>query len=237
MASAPQPSAESSNAGQRSVVPKQEHQVFAEDSLALLKALAEASGVFIALTFIGGWSYLASYYKTFGLNALDLDVPVPIVSTLAIYVLYSAKWPLFVAAALVLARAIFYRQLRPLRRRGAAAVLGLLLLIAATAGVIRGRQLAIEDALLDSNALPYVAFASKLDKIDQPSCVEFQTYGSLDCKLLLHSKGTYYFFLPVPRVGEGSLTDIGSMNLYTLSDSEVVAVHIQRGLGRNARIE
>ena len=34
-----------------------------EDSFAVLKALGEASAVFIALTFIGGWSYLSSYFN------------------------------------------------------------------------------------------------------------------------------------------------------------------------------
>jgi hypothetical protein len=76
-----------------------------------------------------------------------------------------------------------------------------------------------------------------LEKADQPSCVEFKTYGSLDCKLLLHSKNTYYFFQPVPKVGEGTLKVLGSLSLYTLSDSEVIGVHIQRGLDRNVRIE
>lgn len=103
--------------------------------------------------------------------------------------------------------------------------------------LIHGRQLANEDALLDSDELPYVAFASKLEKTDQPSCVEFKTYGSLDCKLLLHSKNTYYFFQPVPKAGEGSLKVLGSLSLYTLADSDVIGVHVLRGLNRKARIE
>jgi hypothetical protein len=193
--------------------------------------------VFIALTFIAGWSYLASYYKTFGVNPLELDVSIPIVSTIAIYVLYNATWPLFVAAALILGRAIFARQLLKLGREVIVTVLGLLLVTAATAGLIRGRQLANDDALVESTALPYVAFASKLKKTDQPPCVDFETYGSLDCKLLLHLNKTYYFFQPVPKVGFGSLPLGGSMSLYTLSDSDVVGVHILRGTNRNMRIE
>ena len=180
-----------------------------EDSLSVLKALAEASAVFVALTFVGGWSYLASYYKTFGLNPLELDIPIPVVSTIAIYALYESVWPLFVAGALIVALAIVARRSRGLGRGWVVAALGVLLLTAATAGVIRGRQIANQDTLADSVNLPNVAFASKL-KDPEPS---------------------YYFFLPVPGAG------VGSMNLYVLSDSDLVGVHVQRGLDQNARVE
>lgn len=70
-----------------------------EDSFAFLKSLAEVSSVFVGFTFIGGWVYLASYYSTFGLNPLELDLPVPVVCPTAVYILYSAVWPLLVVAA------------------------------------------------------------------------------------------------------------------------------------------
>jgi hypothetical protein len=206
------------------------------DSLAFLKSLAEASAVFIALTFIGGWSYLASYYRTFGLNPLELDISIPVVSTIAVYVLYKSVWPLIVALVLIVAFAIFaarQRRLRRSQRLGRApivAALAVLLLTVAVAGAYHGRQVANDDTLADSATLPNVAFASKLMD-SEPSCVEYQTYGSMDCKLLLHVNGTYYFFQPVPKEG------IGSMNLYLLSDSDVLGVHVQRGLDQNARIE
>jgi hypothetical protein len=114
-----------------------------------------------------------------------------------------------------------------------AVVLALLFLTVSIAGVSRGRQRATEDMLTDSNDLPFVAFSSRLVKTDQPSCVDYQTYGSSDCKLLLHSRGTYYFFTPVPRPRE-ALTSVGSLNVYTLADSDVTGVHILRGLERNA---
>jgi hypothetical protein len=201
-----------------------------EDSLAVLKALAEASAVFVALTFIGGWSYLAAYYRTFGLNPLELDISVPVVSTIAVYVLYQSVWPLIVAGVLIVGFAIFAQRLRRFGRGAVVGVVAVLLLTAATAGAFHGRQVANQDTLADSATLPLVAFASKV-KDPEPSCVEYETYGSLDCKLLLHLNGTYYFFEPVPQEG------IGSMNLYQLSDSDVLGVHVQRGLDQAARIE
>lgn len=208
-----------------------------EVSLAFLKSLAEASAVFIGLTFIGGWSYLASYYSTFGLNVLELDVPLPVVCTTAVYVLFSGGWPLLVVVALVVALSLGWifsgHQLGLLRRSMTVVVLALLFLALPTAAVSRGRERATNDMLIDSSELPYVAFSSRLVRTDQPSCVDYQTYGSSDCKLLLHSNGIYYFFTPVPSPKD-ALTGVGSLNVYTLADSDVTGVHILRGLERNA---
>jgi len=204
-----------------------------EDSFAFLKSLTEVSSVFVGFTFIGGWIYLASYYSTFGLNPLELDSPVPVVCATAVYILYSAVWPLLVVAAFSLGWIFFSHHLKDYRRRTTAALLAFLLLTASVAGVILGQRNANDDMLIDSSELPNVAFSSKLAKTDQPNCVDHETYGTSDCKLLLHSKGTYYFFTPVPKPRE-ALTSAGSLNVYTLADSDVTGVHILRGLARNA---
>jgi hypothetical protein len=195
------------------------------DSLALLKALVEASAVFVAFTFIDGWSYLASYYSAFGLNPLELDFPIPVVCTTAIYVLFNEKWPLIVVVVLLLAWGVLSLRFPRLSRSVGATVLGLLLLTVSAAGVLRGRKQANENMLAESSVLPLVAFSAKVINKDQPTCVEFQTYGSLDCKLLLHSKGISYFFQPVAASGNGNI------NVFTLSDSDIGGVHISRGLG------
>jgi len=196
-----------------------------DDSLAVLKALAEASAVILALTFVGGWSYLSSYYKTFGLNPLELDLSIPVVSTISVYVLYESVWPLFVFAALLVTLALTARRLHKLGRAWIVVALGVLLLTVAAAGLVRGRRAANQDMLDESGTLPYVSFATK-QKLSGPSCVDMETFGSLDCKLLLHDKGAYYFFQPVPK------ERAGSMNLYVLSDSDLAGIHVQRGLDR-----
>jgi hypothetical protein len=205
-----------------------------DDSLAFLKSLAEASAVFVGFTFIGGWSYLASYYRTFGLDALDLDVPLPVVCTTAVYVLLNAGWPLFVVVALWLVWICFGRFLRRFRCSVTAVAVVFLFLTVPIASAFHGRQRATDDMLIDSSKLPDVAFSSRLEKTDQPNCVDHETYGSSDCKLLLHSKGIYYFFTPVPKPKD-ALIDVGNLNVYTLADSDVTGVHISRGLDRNAR--
>ncbi len=201
-----------------------------EDSFAVLKALAEASAVILALTFVGGWSYLSSYYTTFGLNPLELDLSIPVVSTISIYVLWESVWPLFVLAALFVALALAARRLHRLGRGWIVAALGVLLLTVAAAGLGRGRQAANRDMLDASSTLPYVSFAAK-QRISGPPCLDSGTFGSLDCKLLLHYKSAYYFFQPVPK------ERTGSMNLYVLSESDLAGVHVQRGLDPNGGVE
>jgi hypothetical protein len=194
-----------------------------EDSLAVLKALAEASSVFVAITYLGGWFYVASYYHAFGLNSVELDIPIPVVSAIAVTVWYNSVWPLILAIILIVSFGIFARRLPKFGRGAVAGLVATLLLIAATAGVVLGRRNAHDDSLLTSFELPNVAFASTM-KDPEPSCVEFETYGSMDCKLLLHFNGIYYFFEPVPD------SDVGNINVYRLFDSNVMGVHEQRAL-------
>ena len=202
------------------------------DPLSIGKAMGEAAAVFVALTFIDGWSYLSSYYKTFGLNPLELDIPVPVVSTISIYVLYQAVWPLFALGLLALALVLVAPRLQRLNRATTAALFGLLLLISAGSGVFRGRQAANLDMQIESSALPNASFlTTKLParfKDAVPSCIAFEsTYGTEKdpdfCRLLIHSKGLYYFFRPISG---SSATHI---DLHVLPDADVEEIHLQRG--------
>lgn len=205
------------------------------DPFSVLKSIAEVSAVFVGLTFVVGWSYLASYYRTFGLNPVELDIPIPVVATIALHVLYSSVWPLpTVAVAIAALAAAAHRLSRSRGNHGwwAVATLILLIFFSATAALIRGRQNANLDMIEESPNLPLVAFSSKseaakLGPPDQPSCVAYQTFGGMDCKLLLHSKGSYYFFRPVAK-SLAEKTD--KLDLFMIPDSDVLGVHIQRGI-------
>jgi hypothetical protein len=116
--------------------------------------------------------------------------------------------------------------LRRLDRVWLFTALALLILGVALLSLDLGRKAANRDMLDDSSTLPYVAFATK-QKSPGPSCVELGTFGSIDCKLLLHSKSAYYFFLAVPK------RHTGNLNLYVLLDSDISGIHVQRGLDRN----
>lgn len=205
------------------------------DSLAFFKSIAEVSSVSVGLAFVLGWSYLAAYYRTFGLNPLELDLSLPVVCTTAVYVLYSAMWPMWplpVLVILCLGWVLSKRYVKRFPRWATVVFVTCLLFVLSLTGVFLGRRNANDDMLIGSSELPDVAFSSKLPKTDQPGCVDHETYGSLDCKLLLHSKGTYYFFTPIPKPDDAP---IDSLNIYTLAESDVTGVHILRGLERNAR--
>jgi hypothetical protein len=205
------------------------------DGFALLKTLAEAGVVFVALTFVTGWSYLAAYYRTFGLNPIELDIPVPVVTTIALHMLYEAGWPLPLFGVLVVVLGIAARIFAPRRRWQSwwvTATLVTVLLCAAAAALFRGRRMANTDVLEESSNLPLVAFSIKTREKkpavpDQPSCVDYEVFGSMDCKLLLHAKGTYYFFKPFPK---GIAKTADKLDLYTLPETDVLGVHIQRGI-------
>jgi hypothetical protein len=199
-----------------------------ESVLTILKALSEISALFLAVAFVGGWSYLSSYYRTFGVDSLDLEFSSSVVSTVALFVLCKELWPLilFALAAAILA-VVAHRQHR-LQRGWVAASLCLLMLVVIIAAAEHGRSVADLDMLAEGSSLPNVTFAAKNNVNDLP-CVEVGTFGTYDCKLLLHSKTAYYFFLPIPAAGAGNL------NLYVLPDAQVVGVHELRGLDRNAR--
>ena len=102
----------------------------------------------------------------------------------------------------------------------------------ATAALIRGRHNANLDMIEESPNLPLVAFSStsaaaKLGPPEQPSCVGYETFGAMDCKLLLHSKSVYFFFRPIAKTFTRK-TD--KLDLFVIPDSEVLGVHIQRGV-------
>lgn len=198
-----------------------------EDLLSALKSLAEVAAVFTAVTYVGGWSYLASYYKCFGLNPLDLDAPASVVSTIAIHMLFDSVWPL-VVAVIVFASIHYFLGSHRASRTMAAGAITCLLFASALAGILRGRQLANEDMFETSGTLPTIGFMTK-DKYPEPSCLGYLTYETVDCRLLLHSRNMYYLFKPV-RLSARGTTSKGNINLFIVPDSEVIGVHIRRGV-------
>ena len=207
------------------------------DSLAVLKALAEASAVFIALTFVGGWSYLASYYKMFGLNPLELEMPVPVVSTIAVHMLYDSPWawPLIVVGTLLAVLAIVFHRFHGIGRGWIVATVTVLLVLSATAGLVRGRQVANQDMLEEVTALPNVTFFTAKVPANfgraMPDCVAFETTYEVEgepgfCRLLLHSQGVYYFFQSI-SASQAAIS--ANIDVYVIPDSEIEAVQIQRG--------
>ena len=207
----------------------------AEDTFSLLKAIGEASAVFLGLTFVAGWSYISTYYGTFGVDVIELDFPFPVVATIALHMLYEAVWPLAAVAAILALLTLAAHRFNPRggnRRGWVVTALILVLFCCSTAALFRGRQRANSDMLEESPNLPWVAFSSKLEETraespDRLPCVAFQKQGKMECKLLLHAKGLYYFFRPIPVE---SKEQTSQLELYMIADSDVTGVHVQRGV-------
>jgi hypothetical protein len=114
--------------------------------------------------------------------------------------LYDSVWPLptvaLTVAALVAVGQVFTRQNHRWRLIAALVVLTF---CSASAARIEGRRRANSDMREESPNLPLAAFSSeseaaKLGPPEMPSGVAYETFGAMDCKLLLHSKGAYIFF-------------------------------------------
>ena len=197
-----------------------------EDTFGALKALAEIGGLLLALAFVAGWSYMASYYTAFGLNPLELDFSVPATAAFALHVLRTSGWQMGLFAVPFLLYP-FSRWLGAMFRIACAVCVGGLLFWVAWVGSERGRVLAKEDMLETSPRLPDVGFTAKT-KASEPSCL---SDGTVDCKLLLHSKGSYYFFEPIRVTGDLAAASLSNLNVYMVPESEVTNVHVSPGCG------
>jgi hypothetical protein len=181
-----------------------------EDALGALKSIAEVGGVFVGLCFVGGWSFMASYYLSFGVNSSDLDFSVPATSAFAVHMLRNSGWPLSLAAVLLLCLALFSGRLGPWRRIWAGALIVILMFAVATAGTLRGRTVAEEDVLDSSSRLPNVGFATKT-RLQDPA-------GE-----------PYYFFEPVPSAASPSRHG-RNLRIYVVPEAEISVVQLVRGL-------
>ena len=207
------------------VAPAPSSQPAAEDALGALKSIAEVGSLFLALSFVGGWSFMASYYLSFGVNPSELDFSVPATSAFAVHMLRSSGWPLLLTAILFSGLAFFYGKLGTARRAWAGVCIAILLFAVATAGSLRGRGLAAEDMFDTSPRLPNVGFVSKA-ATQEPDCL---VRGTTDCKLLLHNKGAYYFFEPIPSAASQSAHG-RNIKLYIVPDSEISSTKLVRGV-------
>lgn len=196
-----------------------------DDAIAALKAVAEIGGLLLALAFVAGWSYTAAYYTTFGLNPFELDFSIPATSAFAVHMLGKSGWPLIVAGLVFASIVFLYSKFGPARRVWTGVSTVILLFAVAAAGSWRGRALAKEDMFDTSPRLCNVGFNSKL-KAQDPDCL---AEGTMDCKLLLHAKGIYYFFVPISGAAPTAVHD-RSLNIYMVPDNEVSSVRIQRGV-------
>ncbi len=203
----------------------------------MLKSLGEAAGVLTGLAFIAGWLYWSTYYSAFGLNPLELDFSVAVISVSPIQVIVRDLQSEFhrplVVAVLVLSMLM-------------CTVLGLLFVHFRTAGHAKrtrlvfialsavmlsgGYLLGRHDSRLDASCvsrLPTVAFLTSATNAPSEADAAADCLNNrLDCKLVLHAHGVYYYF-PIPDdcSADGDSPSLASAEL---PDSEVRMIRVQR---------
>jgi hypothetical protein len=196
-----------------------------EDALNGLKALAEIGGVLLALAFVGGWSCMSSYYRSFGVDPLDLDSSVPATSAFAIHMFRHSIGALTLATLMFATFTVLYPKLGSARRAFAGLLIAFLLFAFAVSGSARGTELAKRDMFLTTSSLPSIGFEVKAPPLE-PRCL---ARGACDCKLLLHAKGVYYFFEPVKATNPDSARGM-NVAVYIVPDAEVKSARLERGV-------
>jgi hypothetical protein len=205
----------------------------AEPSLwAVLKAVGETAVLFGFFASITGWSYLSSYYSSFGFRPMEIDVSSSLVSLYALNVVYESPVTLTVTVVVVLLVSLLHLNLKHFR--GVFLLVGLLLVSLGLykLGSQLGKTTAHEDVWDTSNRLPSIALYASETEESYPDCVSAKT-PTLDCRLLFHGKGVYYFFKPFEKpAGSAVVSDDRPMNLevYALPESKVRFVQYQRGV-------
>ncbi len=197
------------------------------DPLALIKAVGEAATVFIGVIATGGFSYLQGFFGVFRLSLWELNFPLPVVAMIGFSKL-AESWviPAIAAGSALIALSLPRRLRQP---RGVITV-AIVLYATAVAFVEKssGYRAGTLAVLPGSGALPYVAFASKAKNYDAPRCVEYETLGSFDCKLIGHLNSNYYFFEPLdPRALDTPGAIPINITVHVPPESEVIGVKMQ----------
>jgi hypothetical protein len=203
-----------------------------------LKLAADSAVILGGLAFLTGWSYLSAYYEAFGVSLFQLDISFATGAVYAVKVFYRSAWLLMVCAVFAAMWFGIWRFLLPrLTSTPRMAILrvapalklafaGASLLILAAVGARTGKMAAREDLFAESSRLPPVAFISTLKTdYELPACV---ATNSLDCRLLVNSKGLYYFFEPIPGPPTGADSP-SNIQLYAVPENAVQVVRVQRG--------
>lgn len=214
-----------------SVVPSMSEQP--TDVWALLKAVTETAALFGFLLTVIGWSYLAAYYSFFTFQPMELDISSSVVFLFAVDALSRLLIPLIVIIAIILVLHLGRVKLPRLGGIGLLLILTLSTLGLHDLGSLLGRRSARLDIWNTSSRLPSVGLYLRSSREGYPSCAS-ATNPTIDCRLLLHNKGSYYLIKPFDSAAveepEAGTATIKNLEVYAVPDSEVQLVQYERGV-------
>lgn len=201
----------------------------------LLKTLASASVILAVPLYAAGWAFLYEYYKRFGLNISDLDLPIYETLVFSLRVLCD-NW---LSTLCLIAGFLFFALVVHVARKFLATspgtvvfLLALLLLGYALSrrGAAVGQVHAGQDMMEDNPNLPLVAVLVDAEAF-QKDGQDYLKFDKLEFKLLIHANGRFFFFRPLKQQTTTALPSGNqSVKVFVIPDKQVRVVRVQRGV-------
>lgn len=203
----------------------------------LLKTLASATVVLAIPVYAAGWGFLYRYYKSFGLNISDLDLPLYETMVFSLRVFFDSPISVFfvLVGFLVVAGVLSAAPARRLLTAPGGLVVFLLLLLLSSFWLSRwgmdvGRELASKDMMEDSPTLPLVAILVDAEAF-QKDAQDYLKFDKSEFKLLLYTNGRYFFFRPVKSDTSTNVSfQSRKVEVFAIPDDRVRVVRILRGV-------
>ena len=202
------------------------------------KTIAEGALVFVTPFYVCGWTYLHQYYRTFGLSAYDLNIPIydPLIFAISVA---SAGWDIaLVTLVFVIAVTVGLSIMRDKKQWRVILSLFLILIFSCIFAYLGGkvaRQRAQQrmDALDPTFPLVAVYMESQPEVPSlsggapsargAPALESDTQFDKLEYKLLIHISGQYVIFRPLK-------SHEGPLQLFIIPENRVHHIEVQRGL-------
>jgi len=209
-----------------------------------LKRIAEVSAIVGALLYVAGWSYLYSYYRTFGLSVGDLDFPIqvpliysfPVMFTWQIIISASSTIALFWLATHGLARTRFVTFSESLISSTSMLIVCVLILgkYLSERGLDMGQREAATNMVLSTTRLYAVNFKIKApgNKAQQGTQKSVVAPPGTTCapgseyRLIAHANKQYFLLIPLdsqkPKTAGGS-----ALSVCVIPEERVESIQLQ----------
>lgn len=200
--------------------------------LDIVTGVAGSSIVFGGLLYAGGWSYLYQYYRHFGLEISDLDIPAYDALIYSLPVIFNSAWSAIILMVIVFTICLLFNLKRVRSKLTTSVSVGVLFISVlfigfgiSRYGAALGNQKAMSDMLDETSNLPNIAIevVPADSGADDDDAVEL---SKLEFKLLAHTKGQYFIFRPFTKAGAAG----ANIELLIIPESRVNKIRIQRGV-------
>lgn len=210
--------------------------------LDLISGMAGSAVIFGGFLYVGGWSYLYQYYRSFGLELSDVDIPVYDALIYSLPVIFHNKLVTVLIFALVLIIGLVFNSKWMKAKLPVAVSLLFMVILVTVYGLSRygaklGNEKARSDMVLETSNLSTVAIqvspeSSEMNKDDvaamnrKDDIEAMSRLDKLEFKLLAHKKGQYFILRPF----KGPSIEGTNVELIVIPESRVLKLRVQRGV-------